>query len=142
MENELATIINSLQHIGIPVSDIAVSEAFYARFGFQQVMQTTFTFEGETGTCIMMKKKDSIIELYQMPEKQLKEIRMRSHGHIDHIAFDVDDIDHTFMLLKKAAFKILEEQPVHLPSFWRNGCKYFNILGPDGEKLEFNQILR
>jgi lactoylglutathione lyase len=141
MENELATIINNLQHIGIPVSSITVSEAFYARFGFQNVMQTTFVFEGETGTCIMMKKKDSILELYQMPEKQLQEIRVRNHGHIDHIAFDVDDIDHTFTVLKKSAFNILEEKPVYLPSFWRNGCKYFNILGPDGEKLEFNQIL-
>jgi lactoylglutathione lyase len=25
--------------------------------------------------------------------------------------------------------------------FWKNGCKYFNITGPDGERLEFNQIL-
>ena len=24
---------------------------------------------------------------------------------------------------------------------WKNGCKYFNVLGPDGERLEFNQIL-
>lgn len=141
MENKLSTIINNLQHIGIPVSNIAVSEAFYTRFGFQNVMQTDFVFEGESGTCIMMKKKDSIIELYQMPEKQLQEIRTRSHGHIDHIAFDVDDIDQAFMVLKKASFIILEDQPVHLPSFWRNGCKYFNILGPDGEKIEFNQIL-
>lgn len=141
MKNELATIINNLQHIGIPVSNIAVSEAFYARFGFHKVMQTTFTFEGESGTCIMMKNKASLIELYQMPEKQLKEIRTRNHGHVDHIAFDVDDIDHAFMVLKNASFNILEQEPVHLPSFWKNGCKYFNILGPDGEKIEFNQIL-
>jgi lactoylglutathione lyase len=27
-------------------------------------------------------------------------------------------------------------------AFWSKGCKYFNILGPDGERLEFNQILK
>ena len=42
--------------------------------------------------------------------------------------------------LKEADFTILEEQPVYL-SFWERGCKYFNITGPDGERLEFNQIL-
>ena len=39
-----------------------------------------------------------------------------------------------------AGFKVIEEAPVFLP-FWKNGCKYFNITGPDGERLEFNQIL-
>jgi len=28
-----------------------------------------------------------------------------------------------------------------LPHSGPIGCKYFNILGPDGERLEFNQIL-
>ena len=81
-----------------------------------------------------------IIELYQMPDSELEEIRSRNNGHIDHIAFDVDDIDKTFEELKQASFSILEEQPLFL-SFWKNGCKYFNITGPDGERLEFNQIL-
>jgi lactoylglutathione lyase len=87
-----------------------------------------------------MKLNDMIIELYQLPENELKEIRDRNNGHIDHIAFDVDDIDETFEVLKAASFNIIEEQPVFL-SFWKNGCKYFNITGPDGERLEFNQIL-
>jgi len=42
--------------------------------------------------------------------------------------------------LKETSIHIIEEQPVFLP-FWEKGCKYFNILGPDGERLEFNQIL-
>jgi catechol 2,3-dioxygenase-like lactoylglutathione lyase family enzyme len=141
MENQLSTIIKSIQHVGIPVSDIGVSEVFYSRFGFKNVMQSTFEIDGEEGICIMMKNKKTILELYQMPEKQLREIRARKDGHIDHIAFDVDDIDKTFSMLKEALFTILEEKPVSLPSFWKNGCRYFNILGPDGERLEFNQIL-
>lgn len=39
-----------------------------------------------------------------------------------------------------AGYKILESAPVFL-QFWKNGCKYFNIIGPDGERLEFNQVL-
>jgi lactoylglutathione lyase len=81
-----------------------------------------------------------IIEIYQMPENDLNEIRNRSNGHIDHIAFDVPDIENAFNLLKENGFNVIENEPVFLP-FWENGCRYFNISGPDGEKLEFNQIL-
>lgn len=141
MENQILTVINSLQHVGIPVSNISVSEIFYNRLGFKKVMQSTFVVEGETGTCIMMKCKEVVIELYQMPDKQLQEIKSRKNGHIDHIAFDVYDIESTYSILKEASFNIIESEPVHLPSFWKKGCKYFNILGPDGERLEFNQIV-
>ena len=141
MENQVLTVINSLQHVGIPVSNISASELFYNRLGFKKVMQSTFVIEGETGICIMIKYKEVVIELYQMPYKQLQEIKARKNGHIDHIAFDVDDIDSTYKILKEASFNIIENEPVYLPSFWKKGCKYFNIIGPDGERLEFNQIL-
>jgi lactoylglutathione lyase len=70
----------------------------------------------------------------------LAEIGKRRDGHIDHIAFDVADIDETFATVKEAGFNVVEDRPVFL-QFWKNGCMYFNITGPDGERLEFNQIL-
>lgn len=132
--------INHLQHTGIPVKDLKVSEAFYEKLGFRNVMRSTFDHNGGKGLVTMMKLNNIIIELYQMPESELAEISNRNNGHIDHIAFDVDDIDKTFSELKKACFDIIEEQPVFL-SFWKKGCRYFNIVGPDNERLEFNQIV-
>ena len=133
--------INHLQHIGIPVTDIEVSTAFYEKLGFQNAMASTFEFNGEPGGRVVMMQLGAIIlELYQMPETELAKIRERKDGKIDHIAFDVDDVDATFNTLKDAGFTVLEAAPVFL-SFWEKGCKYFNILGPDGERLEFNQIL-
>ena len=140
MNDKLSSLINHLQHIGIPVTNISVSEAFYRNLGFENVMQSAFTEDGETGTCIMMKNKNVIIELYRLPDSKLLEISSRKDGHIDHITFDVDDIDVAFAVLKDASFHIMENEPVFL-SFWEKGCRYFNILGPDGERLEFNQIL-
>lgn len=137
----MAIVINHLQHIGIPVSDIRISEEFYKNLGFENVMQSEFVLEGRQGTCIMMKNKDVIIEIYELPEHKLAEIRNRADGHVDHIAFDVDDVDSTFQILKDAGYKIIEDAPVFL-AFWINGCKYFNILGPDGEKLEFNEFIK
>lgn len=132
--------INHIQHIGIPVSDLKRSEAFYHRLGFENVMAAGFDYKGSKGNMAMVQRGDMIIELYQMPEPELNEIRNRKDGHIDHIAFDVPDIDKAFAELKYASFTIVEETPIFLP-FWKNGCKYFNITGPDGERLEFNQVL-
>ena len=132
--------LNFLQHVGLPVTDVKVSEAFYERLGFVNVMGSGFEHKSGRGVVTMMQHGKTILELYQMPEAELDAIRSRKDGHIDHIAFDVDDIEDAFAKLKKAEFTILEPEPVFLP-FWKDGCRYFMILGPDGERLEFNQIL-
>ncbi len=132
--------INAIQHIGIPVTNINNSQAFYERLGFTNVMQAGFGADGRRGTCIMMKRGNMIIELYQLPEIELTEMRTRKNGHIDHVAFDVPDIDVAYNTIQQAGFDIIEPEPVFL-LFWERGCRYFNITGPDGERLEFNQVL-
>ena len=133
--------LNHIQHIGIPVTDIGLAEAFYERLGFKNVMASTFTYNNEKGLVAMMQHNKIIIELYQLPAAELQEIKNRRDGHIDHIAFDVDDIEETFKELMNAGFTIIEKEPVFL-SFWKKGCKYFNITGPNGERLEFNQVIK
>ena len=133
-------IINHIQHIGIPVTDLSISKAFYKKLGFKNVMESDFDYKGEKGKVAMMQQGQMIIEIYQMPGIELAAIRSRKDGHVDHVAFDVSNIDEAFNELTKASFTIIEAAPVFLP-FWKNGCKYFNITGPDGERLEFNQIL-
>jgi lactoylglutathione lyase len=132
--------LTRLQHIGIPVTNLKKSILFYESLGFCDVMTSQFPFGNEQGDVTMMKLGDMMIELYQYPPSERHAIGKRSHGHIDHIAFDVADIHHAYATLKGAGHHMLEEAPVFLP-FWKNGCKYFNIAGPDGERLEFNQIL-
>ncbi len=134
--------INHIQHIGIPVNDIIKSIAFYEKLGFKNIMSSTFEIDSEKGGIVTMMERDKmIIELYQMPQTKLSEIKNRRDGHIDHIAFDVDNIEIAFQTLTENGFHIMEDEPVFL-NFWSNGCKYFNVLGPDGERLEFNQILK
>lgn len=140
MPQPVALSLQAIQHVGVPVTDIRKSEKFYGLLGFSSVMEAEFTQPEGTGTCIMMQQGAIIIELYQLPAAQLHEIMSRRNGHIDHIAFDVNDIDATYEKLQQAGFDILEPMPLFL-RFWKNGCKYFNITGPDGERLEFNQVL-
>jgi len=70
-----------------------------------------------------------------------KEKAARGRGIIDHLAFDVKDIDTAFNELKNAGFNILDEQPVLQPKVLENGVKYFIIEGPDKEGIEFNMSL-
>lgn len=133
--------INGLQHIGIPVTRLEISEKFYAGLRFKNVMNAHFEINGNPGKVAMMQRDQMIIEIYQLPEPELAEIQERKNGHIDHIAFDVDDIDNTYAILKANGYKIIEDAPVFL-AFWKKGCKYFNIEGPDGERLEFNEIVK
>ena len=132
--------INGLQHVGVPVTDLARSEIFYQRLGFENVMSSSFVHNGAEGKVAMMRRGTVIIELYQMPDADLAGVRSRHDGHIDHIAFDVTDIDKVFAKVKEAGFDTLQQSPVFLP-FWDHGCKYFYITGPDGERLEFCEIL-
>ena len=138
MSKLLGDKFNGVQHIGIPVSDIKISEAFYKKMGFDPVMRSNFPYNDTEGKAVMMQRGSVIMELYQMPEPELSEIRKRKDGHIDHIAFDVNDIDAVYEELKQAGFNIIEDSPVFI-DFWENGCKYFNVLGPDNERLEFDE---
>ena len=133
--------IKGFQHLGVPVTDIKVSEAFYKRLGFENVMATTVQLNGAKGYVAMMQRDAMVIEIYQLPEPELAEIRARGNGHVDHMAFDVDDVDTLFHQMKKAGFSVVEPAPVFL-AFWQHGCKFFNITGPDGERLEFNEIIK
>lgn len=131
-----------LQHLGIPVSNLSVSVEFYTSLGFSKVLDSFVDVpeENDTIQVAMMEQNKVIIELYQVTKKDLDELRKRKDGHVDHIAFDVEDVENAFRELKQAKFIMVESEPVFL-NFWGRGCKYFAIRGPDGEKLEFNQIL-
>ncbi|MEQ8218574.1 MAG: VOC family protein [Arenibacter sp.] len=133
---------NGLQHLGLPVSNLKASLEFYESLGFKRVMDSHVDVPEENDTILvaMMEQKGVIIELYQVTKNDLLELKSRKDGHVDHIAFDVADVEKAFNELKEAGFIMVEEKPVFL-NFWEKGCKYFAVRGPDGEKLEFNQIM-
>ncbi len=133
--------IEKIQHIGVPVCDIEKSIEFYTRLGFKKIMQENFQEKVGEGICVMMKSGDVVMELFQLPDEMLDDIRSRKDGHIDHITFDSKDIEKDFKEIKELGINTLQEAPELIPSFFENGIKHFEILGPDGEKLEFCEVL-
>lgn len=131
--------INRLQHVGLPVTNLEASQAFYQQLGFELIMQATFPHAGAPGRVAMLRRADLTPELYQLPEPALSRVRQRGDGRIDHLAFDVDDSEEAYTL-QAAGFTMPEPQPSFL-NFWARGCRFFNLAGPDGERLEFCQML-
>lgn len=140
MNKLLSGNFQGLQHIGLPVSSLARSREFYQKLGFGQIMAAEFTIDGQQGQVAMMERDGVVMELYQMPEIFLADIRARRDGHLDHVAFSVADVEAALAELKAAGMTPVDPEPVFL-KFWDRGCRFFVILGPDGERLEFNQIL-
>jgi catechol 2,3-dioxygenase-like lactoylglutathione lyase family enzyme len=134
--------LQGLQHLGIPVTNLERSKDFYAQLGFIEPMRTDIQPQTEVIRVAMMQHENFTIELYQLGQEDLQEIAKRTDGHIDHVALNVLDIEQAYMEIKAAGLEILEDNaPIYLP-FWEHGVKYFTVRGPDGEKIEFNQILR
>ncbi len=49
--------INHIQHIGIPVTDLKKSEEFYEKLGFENVMTSSFEYNGDKGNVSMIQKR-------------------------------------------------------------------------------------
>ena len=119
-----------LQHVGVPTNDIERTKAFYEQLGFQLVMQTA---NGDEQVAFLQ-LHNLVIETYQNYAAT-----MRS-GAIDHIAIDVKQIDALYEQAQAMDLTILEGGLQSLP-FWERGIKYFIILGPNNEKIEFCERL-
>lgn len=129
--------ILNLSHVGMPTLNIEKTKEFYKRFGFETVMEAEESSADKLIKIVMLEKEGFILEYYELPDNA--DIPTED-GHIDHIAFDVADIQQSFAELQTAGFGIQEEEPIYLPC-WEKGVKYFNILGPNKERIEFNQRL-
>jgi catechol 2,3-dioxygenase-like lactoylglutathione lyase family enzyme len=133
--------LQGLQHLGFPVTNLERSSRFYTALGFSEAMRVDIPDQNETVKVAMLRKENLTLELYQLTVEQFKEVASRKDGHVDHFALNVLDIDKAYVEIKNAGLEILEENaPVFLP-FWQHGVKFFTVRGPDGEKIEFNQML-
>ena len=122
--------ITGFQHIGLPTNDMEKTIAFYTSLGFSPTLRTThngeeFCFLALGNICVEAIGNGKGLE---------------RPGAIEHVALDVDDVEAAWQAVKEAGFSPLEEEIQFLP-FWENGVRFFNILGPNQEKIEFSQVL-
>ena len=121
-------IATGLQHIGVPTNDIEATLRFYTALGFEVAHRADNNGE----QVAFLRLGDLTIETYQNGKA------IGQAGAVDHIAINVTDVDEARRIADTMKLEVIEEG--RLP-FWTNGVKYFTILGPNREKLEFNQYL-
>lgn len=122
--------IKGLQHIGIPTNKMDETKNFYESIGFSIIHHKNLNGQQVN----FFELKGLVLEVYQSKDAAMKK------GSIDHIALDVIDIEEAFEKIKKMGYEILENEITYLP-FYSKGVKFFSILGPNKECIEFNQYL-
>jgi catechol 2,3-dioxygenase-like lactoylglutathione lyase family enzyme len=121
-----------VQHIGIPTNDMKATADFYHRLGFETAFETVVE-DNDCRVCFF--KLDTLcIEAYEDHKAPMKS------GAVDHIAIDTTDIDAAWEFATTGGFKVLGKG-IHSLPFWKNGVKFFKIMGPNSEVIEFCQIL-
>ena len=131
--------VTGLQHLGIPAIDLQESIHWYTKvLGFELIEEKDFPDRPCHATFV--KKGNLVIELYQEDAAAIQEVAARKHGHVDHLALNVQDVKAAFEEMKKTGCTILDTEIQSLP-FFENGVAWFTVLGPNGEKVEFNQFL-
>lgn len=127
---EVKDFCTGVQHIGIPTNNLDETIRFYEQLGFNVALKTQ---NGEEAVAFLQ-LHNLVIETYENRSAVLQA------GAIDHIAIDVKEIDALFETVKAKGFHLLDNRVNALP-FWENGVRFFTILGPNKEKIEFCERL-
>lgn len=123
--------ITGIQHVGIPSVDLDKTIAFYESLGFEEAG----LFHNGENRCAFMRFGNLTIETWE------GDPTARKAGAINHISLNTPDIEKTFTDAKAQGLRLVDKEIQSIPSFWKQGIKYFNILGPNEETIEFCQIL-
>ena len=122
--------MRGLQHIGLPANDSKKTRAFYESLGFKVVYET----DNGPEHVVFLALNGLVLETYQNGKAAMRD------GSWDHVALDVDDIEAALAECKNLGYPPLEGSIQFLP-FFEKGVRFFTILGPNREKVEFNQTL-
>lgn len=119
------------QHVGIPTTDIEQTIAFYQGLGFELTWRSS---EEGGANAAFLSLYNMVVETYQKPTSA------QIAGAVDHFCIDCTDIDNLFELVKKNGYTFVTDS-VNEINFLENGVRYFKILGPNQEIIEFCQKL-
>jgi len=141
-------MIHGLEHVGLSVSDMERSLAFYRDFiGMKVILEVDFFDErmgkitgipGAKCKVVHLKLGNTILELFQYYNPVGKPVppgQRQCDNGLTHLGFSVIDIGVHVKQLKKRGIKLLGE-PIEV----RAGAWVVYFYGPDGEVCEFRQV--
>jgi len=130
----LSSYLTGIQHIGIPTKDLDATTEFYESLGFKTLFEAKSP-EGKVG-CRFLGLGTMVIETYISPDAK------GTPGAVDHITLDTTDVEAVYKEVKESGRYTIDEDKVTFLPFWEKGCKFFKIIGPNGEIVEFCEIIK
>ncbi|ANZ58119.1 glyoxalase [Fructilactobacillus lindneri] len=127
----LDNYFTGIQHVGIPAGNLDETIAFYEKLGFEKAGQ--FLYEGNR--CAFMKYGNLMIETWEGDKIADKD------GAINHISLNTTDADAALKEAKSMGLNVIDNE-IQTRPFWEKGIRFFNIYGPNHEKIEFCEIVK
>jgi len=118
--------VTGIQHLGLPTEDLKKTVDFYHGLGFETIWNSETVYFLQLGTLV--------IETYQVDEAAKKA------GAIDHVALNVKDVEAAWRDAQACGYET-EDTEINFLPFFEKGVRFFTIIGPNREKVEFNQFL-
>ena len=125
--------VKGLHHAGIPVKDMDATIKFYESLGASVYLSKEDMDDNEPIRVVIFEFGGVYIETYE------RKIAAGKEGAIDHLAFQVSNIDEMYRLAKEKCCHLMEECKTEIQptTYWPGSIRWFIIIGPNGEKLEF-----
>ena len=123
--------VTGVQHVGIPTTDLEGTIAYYERLGFECLG----IYPNGEDRCTFLRLNNLTLEVWTMNPTPME------NGAINHFALDSTDIEASFAEAQKLGLNFVEVSIQHIDTLWSNGIRYFNVLGPNHEVIEFCQIM-
>lgn len=122
-----------LGHIGLGTNDIEATVSWYINtLGFRLIGD----FLSPAGEPIQfIQSGDIVYEVFQPIGGAV------APGKIDHFCFESQDIEADYRFCKEQGYTFEKEGIQELPTVWKRGARYFKIMSPSGEAVEFCEVL-
>lgn len=121
-----------LDHIGLAVTNLEASKNWYCEvLGFEVIGY----FHSGDIPVYFLKNGDTVYEIFEL------DIPEEVQGKINHISFVSEDIEADYDYCVKQGYTICTDGIEEIPTYWEKGSRYFKLLSPTGEQVEFCHIL-
>lgn len=122
-----------LGHLGLATADIEATVNWYIDvLGFELIG----TFTSPAGEPIRFVKNGDVVYEIFTPNGGVA-----TPGKIDHLCLESVDIEADYAYCKAQGYTFEAEGIQELPTVWEKGVRYFKIMSPSGEPVEFCQVL-
>lgn len=120
-------------HVGLAVTDIEASVRWYRDvLGFALIG----SFTAPDGAPVrFLRSGELVYEIFAPPGG------VEAPGKIDHLCFESADIEADYAYCQAQGYAFETQGIQSIPTFWERGIRYFKLLSPTGEAVEFCQIL-